>query len=72
MTLHTLNFRQGLSDFEGRTVYTSFPLSGSYEVVLLPIESNRGHEYLALPIVEKVKAESNNAILLNKVEIEKL
>ncbi|MDR0304143.1 MAG: hypothetical protein LBH98_05155 [Chitinispirillales bacterium] len=72
MTLYTLNFRQGLSDFEGKTVYTSFPLSGSYEVVLFPIESDRGHEYLALPIVEKVKAESKSAILLNKVEIEKL
>jgi hypothetical protein len=71
MRLHTLNFRQGLSDFEGRTVYTSFPLSGSYEVVLFPIESDRGHEYLALPIVEKVKAESKDDIILNEFNIKK-
>jgi len=72
MRLHSLNFKQGVSDFEGKTVYTSFPLTGAYEVVLFPIESDRGHEYLALPIVQTVKAESSEDIILNRTGIEKL
>jgi hypothetical protein len=67
MKLYSLDFKQGLSDFKGKTVYSTLPLSGPYEVILFQIKSDRGNEFLALPIVQKINIDSKEDIRINSL-----